>query len=98
MSPKNPDAFTMPDCEKEISRINSDASLGAAERSGSRPKSARLDEKSGMIHSFSQLLQAYALYERDVDYIVSGSKVEIIDPNTGALCMEGAGATDYTRL
>ncbi len=84
LSPKNPDAFTMPDCEKEISRINSDASLGAAERSRLAAQvRAALMKKSGMIHSFSQLLQAYALYERDVDYIVSGSKVEIIDPNTG---------------
>ena len=84
LNPKNPDAFTLPDCEAEIERINADASLGEAERSERIARArANLMKKSETIHSFSQLLQAYSLYERDVDYIVSDGKIEIIDPNTG---------------
>lgn len=84
LNPKNPDAFTMPDSDGAIARINSDASLNVLERTQriAQVRAAAM-KRSEMIHSFSQLLQAYALYERDVDYIVSDSKVEIIDPNTG---------------
>ena len=35
------------------------------------------------IHSISQLLKAYCLYEKDVDYVVSNNKVVIVDENTG---------------
>ena len=35
------------------------------------------------IHSISQLLKAYCLYERDVDYVVTNNKVVIVDENTG---------------
>jgi preprotein translocase subunit SecA len=38
---------------------------------------------SGDIHAISQLLRAYSLYERDVEYVVQEGKVMIVDENTG---------------
>ncbi len=42
-------------------------------------------EKSERIHSVSQLLKAYTLFEKDVDYVVMDGKVKIVDENTGRI-------------
>jgi preprotein translocase subunit SecA len=46
---------------------------------------ADFEEKAGTIHSISQLLKAYCLYEKDVQYVVQENKVIIVDENTGRL-------------
>ena len=53
--------------------------------------------KSERIHTISQLLRAYALYEKDKEYVVQGGKVMIVDENTGRLMPGRRGVTDYTR-
>ena len=40
-------------------------------------------ERSGTIHNFNQLLRAYTMYEKDVDYVIQDSKVMIVDEFTG---------------
>ena len=40
-------------------------------------------EISAKIHNMSQLLRAFTLYEKDVDYVVQESKVQIVDEFTG---------------
>ncbi|RJP13992.1 MAG: preprotein translocase subunit SecA [Candidatus Abyssobacteria bacterium SURF_5] len=45
----------------------------------------RMNTVSQRIHAVSQLLRAYSLFERDVDYIVSDNKVVIVDEFTGRL-------------
>lgn len=39
--------------------------------------------KSDRIHSINQLLKAYTLFERDVEYIIDGGKIKIVDEQTG---------------
>ena len=39
--------------------------------------------KGGTIHNFNQLLRAYTMYEKDVDYVIQDSKVMIVDEFTG---------------
>jgi preprotein translocase subunit SecA len=46
---------------------------------------AQFEEKAGVIHALSQLLKAYCLYERDVQYVVQDNKVIIVDEHTGRL-------------
>ena len=50
-------------------------------------------EKSERIHSVQQLLKAYTLFERDVEYILADSKVKIVDEQTGRV-MEGRRYSD----
>ncbi len=45
----------------------------------------RFNTVNQRIHAVSQLLKAYSLFERDVDYIVSDNKVVIVDEFTGRL-------------
>ena len=42
-------------------------------------------ERSGQIHNFNQLLRAYTMYEKDVEYVVQDGKVLIVDEFTGRI-------------
>lgn len=46
-------------------------------------KQCEVREKLNLQNVFNQLLLALTVYERDVDYLVEGEKVKIIDPHTG---------------
>lgn len=49
--------------------------------------------KSERIHSLNQLLKAYALFEKEVDYVVMDDKVKIVDEKTGRI-LEGRRYSD----
>lgn len=49
--------------------------------------------KSERIHTINQLLKAYALFEKDIDYVVIDNKVKIVDEQTGRI-MEGRRYSD----
>ena len=51
------------------------------------------DEKSERIHSMNQLLKAYTLFEKDIEYVVIDNKVKIVDEQTGRI-MEGRRYSD----
>ena len=51
------------------------------------------DVKSERIHSMNQLLKAYTLFEKDVEYVVMENKVKIVDEQTGRI-MEGRRYSD----
>ena len=83
LEPDNPDAFTFPD-----------ASLSPAEKAARKSETAEAVSKTAeRLQLVSQLLRAFSLYERDVDYIVRNGKIEIVDPNTGRV-MEGRRWSD----
>src|SRR5205823_10459204 len=46
---------------------------------------ADFEAKAQRIHAISQLLKAYCLYQKDVQYVVQENKVIIVDENTGRL-------------
>lgn len=45
-------------------------------------------EKASVMHVIQQLLKAYALYEKDIDYVVINGEIKIVDENTGRI-LEG---------
>ncbi|MCF3650768.1 preprotein translocase subunit SecA [Synoicihabitans lomoniglobus] len=84
LRPDNPDAFVLPDLAVEHMEIDRDESLTPEQREEKKNAShqayAAVSEE---IHAISQLLRAYCLYERDVEYVVQEGKVNIVDENTG---------------
>jgi len=84
LRPDNPDAFMMPDLATEFSDLERDASIPPERREelklAAHQHYATISEE---IHAISQLLRAYSLYERDVEYVVQEGKVMIVDENTG---------------
>ncbi|MCB1228413.1 MAG: SEC-C domain-containing protein, partial [Verrucomicrobiales bacterium] len=84
LDPDDPDAFVLPDLATIYSEIDGDTTLSDAER---RDKKAamqqKLDHQGQRIHQISQLLRAYCMYEKDVQYVVEDNKVIIVDEQTG---------------
>ena len=86
LSPSDPDAFIMPDLLGTINAIDSDDSLTPEEKTEKRNAfQAEFADKSERLHDLSQLLKAYCLFEKDVNYVVQEGKVMIVDEHTGRL-------------
>jgi len=86
LSPEDQELFVLPDLSVEIKKIDSDPSLSLKEKIKKKDAAyRRYAEKSEIIHDFSQLLKAYTLFERDVDYVVQDGRVIIVDEFTGRL-------------
>ncbi len=84
LRPDNPDAFMLPDLATEFSDLEKDPAFTPEQREEKKLASQnRYAEVSEDIHAISQLLRAYSLYERDVEYVVQEGKVMIVDENTG---------------
>jgi preprotein translocase subunit SecA len=81
------DFFVLPDLGTEFAALESDGELSKEERQ--RRKDALnvlYAERSDRIHTMTQLLRAYSLYEKDDEYVVSeDGKVMIVDEFTGRL-------------
>ena len=54
--------------------------------------------KSERVHTINQLLKAYTLFEKDVEYVVIDNKVKIVDEQTGRIMDEEDTLTDYIKL
>ncbi len=84
LNPDDPDAFVLPDLLTEFADIENDPALSDAEKSEAKSKrQAFCDAQSERIHNITQLLKAYCLYEKDVEYVVEENKVIIVDTFTG---------------
>ena len=84
LSPSDPDAYVIPDIVEGMQQIDAREELSEEEQLEERRKlQEQYEIKTEEIHNISQLLKAYCLYERDVQYIVDEDKVVIVDENTG---------------
>ena len=86
LSPKDPDAFMLPDLTTALHEIDAGPEQDARKRLEAKTKlQQEFETKAQRIHAISQLLKAYCLYEKDVQYVVQDNKVIIVDENTGRL-------------
>lgn len=84
MNPDDPNAFVLPDLLTEFADIENDTTLSDAEKNQKKQAAQEhCDRQSERIHNISQLLKAYCLYEKDVEYVVEENKVIIVDTFTG---------------
>ncbi len=78
--------FTIPDIAEGLSEIERNASLTPEEKTKRTDELYRVHgERSEKVHSISQLLKAYNLFEKDVEYVVQDGKILIVDEFTGRL-------------
>jgi preprotein translocase subunit SecA len=89
----NPEFFIMPDMSTELDSIMSSeiSPSKKAEKKDTLVRDYRI--KSERIHSINQLLKAYTLFEKDIEYVVMDSKVKIVDEQTGRI-MDGRRYSD----
>ena len=86
IAPHDPNLFVVPDLSQLVHEIDTDAALTEAEKGERRLVLEReYAEKSEVLHSIHQLMKAYALFEKDVEYVVQDGKVLIVDTFTGRL-------------
>jgi preprotein translocase subunit SecA len=86
LSPKDPDAFMLPDLTTTLHEIDAQPDLDPRQRMEAKTKlQGEFETKAQRIHAISQLLKAFALYQKDVQYVVQENKVIIVDENTGRL-------------
>ena len=80
------DELVIPDLAEEFVKIDEDTELSDSEK---EKQKMELDQKhseiSDRFHNISQLLRAYTLYEKDVEYVVQDGKVLIVDEFTGRI-------------
>ena len=84
LRPDNDDAFVLPDLPTEYMEIDNKPDLNPSEKAKEKAAAqVRYENANEEIHVLGQLLRAFSLYERDVDYVVQEGKVMIVDENTG---------------
>src|SRR5258708_1194923 len=83
LSPKDPDAFMLPDLTTALHEIDAGPETDARKRLEAKTKlQQEFETKTQRIHAISQLLKAYSLYQKDVQYVVHSNKVIIVAENT----------------
>ena len=93
-SVNDPEFFVLPDMGSAIAEITHDSSLTPAEKA--EKKDALMEDfslKSERVHTVIQLLKAYAMFTKDIDYVIVDNKVKIVDESTGRI-MEGRRWSD----
>ncbi|WP_228851051.1 preprotein translocase subunit SecA [Aegicerativicinus sediminis] len=89
----DPNFFVMPEMGTEIAKIESQGLSKEKEAEAKEDLFRDFSVKSERIHTLNQLLKAYALFEKDTQYVVIDNKVMIVDEQTGRI-MEGRRYSD----
>ena len=87
------DFFILPDIGSEIAKIEGAGLTPEKEAAAKETLFKDFDTKSERIHTLNQLLKAYTLFEKDVEYVLMDNKVKIVDEQTGRI-MEGRRYSD----
>jgi preprotein translocase subunit SecA len=86
ISPKDPDAFVLPDLNTLLHDVDAGEEPDVRKRLEAKTRlQSEFEAKAQKIHAISQLLKAYSLYLLDVEYVVQENKVIIVDQHTGRL-------------
>ncbi len=92
-SAEDPNFFVLPDVGSEIATLEKET---MSDEDRAKKKDEILQNfsiKSERVHTINQLLKAYTLFEKDVEYVVMDNKVKIVDEQTGRI-MEGRRYSD----
>ncbi|MBP1588581.1 MAG: preprotein translocase subunit SecA, partial [Kiritimatiellae bacterium] len=86
MNPNDPDAFVVPDLVSQLAELDGNKTLTDREKFERRQQlQNEFADKSETIHAVDQLIRAYSIYEKDVQYVVQDNEVIIVDEFTGRL-------------
>ncbi len=90
----DPNFFVLPDIGSEVAELENDKSLKPQQMVEKKDELLQsYAVKSERVHTINQLLKAYAMFEKDVEYVVIDNKVKIVDEQTGRI-MEGRRYSD----
>ncbi|NQX81796.1 MAG: preprotein translocase subunit SecA [Flavobacteriaceae bacterium] len=86
--------FVLPDISIKVADIDGNSELSTQEKTDQKTEIYKdFSIKSERIHTLNQLLKAYTLFEKDIEYVVMDNKVKIVDEQTGRI-MDGRRYSD----
>ena len=85
--------YILPDVGTELAKLEEKSKAGEDVMEEKEVLMRDFAVKSERIHTMNQLLKAYALFEKEVDYVLMDNKVKIVDEQTGRI-MEGRRYSD----
>ncbi len=84
LNPGDPQAFVLPDLSEAFSVIDGNPDLTDSQKAAAkRELQQQMAAQAEKMHTISQLMKAYTLYEKNVHYVVEENRVMIVDENTG---------------
>ena len=91
---QDPDFFVLPDIAAQLSGVENETDLTPEQQR--EKKDSMLQNysiKAERVHTVNQLLKAYTLFDKDVEYVIDDNKIKIVDEQTGRI-MEGRRYSD----
>ncbi len=86
MNPADPDYYVVPDLVSALAELDGDATLTDPQKFEKRQAlQNQFADKSERIHAVDQLIRAFSVYERDVQYVIQDNQIIIVDEFTGRL-------------
>ena len=86
MNPADPDYYVVPDLVSALAELDGNAALTDQQKFEKRQElQNQFADKSERIHAVDQLIRAFSVYERDVQYVIQDNEVIIVDEFTGRL-------------
>jgi preprotein translocase subunit SecA len=86
MSSRNPNLFIVRQLDELLGEVDDDESISFAEKVKAKEKvQDDYFDKNERLHNIKQLLRAYTIFVKDVEYVVQDSKVMIVDEFTGRM-------------
>ena len=90
----DPNFFVLPDVGAAVAEVQKDDTLSVEEKQVKKDEiHADFALKSERVHTVTQLLKAYTMFDREIDYIIQDGKIKIVDEQTGRI-MEGRRWSD----
>jgi len=80
---EDPNFFVLPDISTSLADIEKNANNAEEKASAKAALLQEYSQKADRIHTVQQLLKAYTLFDKDIEYIVVDEKVKIVDEQTG---------------
>ena len=90
----DPEFFVLPDIGSQMSELEGNKDISDEDKAVTKEKlMENYSVKAERVHTINQLLKAYTMFEKDVEYVVMDNKVKIVDEQTGRI-MEGRRYSD----
>ncbi len=89
----DPDFFILPDIASQLSAVENEQLSDDEKREKKDNLLQNYSIKSERVHTVNQLLKAYTLFDKDVEYVIDDNKIKIVDEQTGRI-MEGRRYSD----
>ena len=89
----DPDFFILPDIAAQLSEVENEDLTDEQKQEKKDTLLQNYSIKSERVHTVNQLLKAYTLFDKDVEYVIDDNKIKIVDEQTGRI-MEGRRYSD----